>query len=342
MSNKKTFFILTIFLIVLAAVIFLVINQNNGNKQSKVFHVGLLQMASTVNANIDGFKAGMAELGYQEGKNIVYDYKNAEGNIDLINEYAKSFVVQRVDLIFSDTSPATQAAKEATANSTIPVVFSMVADPLRAGFIASIQSSGNNLTGTSCAYIDIAPKRLEFLKEAFPGIKKVLVFYRPGDKSGGPAYEEIKKAGQKLGVQIIAKPVSKSEEIKEILKNLKPFEVDALMDPADSMVTANVDSLVEASLRLKIPLMMLSDLEAERGATITYGVDYLDLGKQSAALADKILRGTKPAEIPIEMPRTFRIVLNLKVANQIGLTIPENLITRVRAAGASGGRIIPL
>jgi len=306
----------------------LIINPFGGKEQSKIFRVGLLQMASTVNANIDGFKAGMKELGYEEGVNIVYDYKNADGNMDLLKNYAKELVAGKPDLIFTNTSPATQAMKDETANSAIPVVFSMVADPVGAGFVASIQSSGNNLSGTGCAYIDIAPKRLEFLKEAFPGVKKVLVFYRPADKSGGPATEAIKKAGQKLGIQIIARPISSSDEIKAALKRLAPGEVDAMMDPADSMVTANVDSLVEASLRLKIPLMMMSDLEAEKGATITYGVDYFDLGEQSSALADKILRGTKPAEIPIEMPRIFRIVLNLKIANQIGLNIPEDLIAR--------------
>jgi len=328
MSNKKIFFVLTVFLIVLAAVFFLIINPFGKKEQSKIYRVGLLQMASTVNANIDGFKAGMKELGYEEGKNIVYDYKNAEGNMDLLKKYAKELVAESPDLIFTNTSPATQAMKDETANSTIPVVFSMVADPVRAGFVASIQSSGNNLSGTSCAYIDIAPKRLEFLKEAFPGIKRVLVFYRSADKSGGPATEEIIKAGPKLGVQIIARPILSSDDIKAALKDLKPNEVDAMMDPADSMVTANVDSLVAASQRLKIPLMMLSDLEAEKGATITYGVDYFDLGKQSSALADKILRGAKPAEIPIEMPRIFWTVVNLKAASQIGLNISPDIIAR--------------
>jgi putative ABC transport system substrate-binding protein len=270
----------------------------------------------------------MAELGYIEGENVQYTFLDAQGDTKLITQYADTLAKMNPDLIFSDTSPATQAAKDATANTDIPVVFSMVADPVRAGFVASIQSSGNNLTGTSCAYIDIAAKRLELLKQVSPKIKKVLVFYRPGDKSGEPATEEIKKAGQKLGLEILARPVNSSEEIKTALEKLKPGEVDAIMDPADAMVNANTDSLVAASLRLKVPLMLLGDREAEAGALITYGVDYFDLGEQSATLADKVLRGTKPAEIPIEMPRLFRIVLNLKVADQIGLTVPENLIAK--------------
>jgi putative ABC transport system substrate-binding protein len=328
MSNKKVFFILAIFLIAIGVVIYIIANPFGQQQQTKVFHVGLLQMASTVNENIVGFKAGMEKLGYKENENIIYDYRNAEGNMDSLNTYTKELVAEKPDMIFTNTSPATQAMKDATAANAIPVVFSMVADPVRAGFVASIQSSGNNLTGTECAYIDIAPKRLEFLKLAFPAIKKVLVFYRPGDKSGEPAAQEIKKAGQKLGVDVITKPITSSDEIKTALNNLKPGDVDAMMDPADSMVTASVDSLVQASQRLKIPLMMLSDLEADKGATITYGVDYNDLGQQSSALADKVLKGTKPADIPIEMPRTFRIVLNLKAASQLGLAIPGELVAR--------------
>jgi len=319
---------LIIFLAALAAVIFLAIWPAGQNQPGKVYKVGLLQMASTVNANMDGFKEGMAEFGYKEGQNIIYDYFNAEGRPELLAENAKRFVDGKVDLIFTNTSPAAQAAKDATKDSNVPVVFSMVADPIRAGFVASVKSSGNNLSGTSCAYIDIAPKRLEALKELKPSIKKVLVFYRPGDKSGEPAAQELEKAAKKLGLEILARPVSKKEEITQALNKLKPGEVDAIMDPADSMVTSAVDDLVSASLRLKIPLMMLSDLEAEKGALITYGVDYFDLGKQSARLAARILEGASPTDIPFETPRMFRIVVNEKTANAIGLNLPDSILAK--------------
>jgi len=327
MGNKKNFLVIFLFLIVLA-IVFLFLFGAENKKETKIYHIGLLQMASTVNANIDGFKAGMGVLGYKERENVFYDYKNAEGDVEKLKEYAKYFVDNKVDLIFANTSPATQAAKEATKDTAIPVVFSMVADPVGAGFVASIQSSGNNLSGTSCAYIDIASKRLEALKAISHGIKKVLVFYRPGDKSGEPSTGEIKKAAKKLDIEIIDKPVSKLDEIKQILSKIQPGEIDAIMDPADSMVTASVDSLVEESLRLKVPLMILSDREAEKGALITYGVDYFDLGNQSAALADKILQGVRATEIPTQMPRIFRIVINLKTASQIGLVVPGGIINR--------------
>lgn len=326
--NKKLIFLAIVFLIMLGGLIYFALNDQSPLSSKKVYRIGLLQMASTVNGNINGFKSGMKEQGYIEGKNIEYDYFNAEGDMGRVGEYAKKLADENLDLIFVNTSPATQAIKEATAKTNTPVVFSMVADPLRAGFAASIKSSGNNLTGTACAYIDIAAKRLEILKEISPKIKKVLVFYRPGDKSGEPATEEIKKAGGKINIEIIAKSISSTEEIKKFLDDLKPGQADALMDPADATVTASVDSLAAASKRLKIPLIMMSDLEAEKGATITYGVDYFDLGSQSARLAAMILQGTKPAEIPIEMPRMFRMVINTQAAAEIGLTVPQNLLSR--------------
>jgi putative ABC transport system substrate-binding protein len=328
MNTKKIFLIFVVFLLAAVAVVYFVLNQFNQKSSGKTYQIGLLQMASTVNANMDGFRSGMEDFNYVEGVNVNFDYFNAEGDMDVLKKKAAEFASKNFDLIFVNTSPATQAIKEATANSTVPVVFSMVADPVYAGFVKSIQNSENNLTGTSCAYINIAGKRLEALKEVVPGIKRVLVFYRPGDKSGEPAASEIKKTGQKLGVQVILAPVADAAEIKKKLDSLKPGEVDAMMDPADATVTASVDSLVAASLKLKIPLMMMSDREAEKGATITYGVDYFDLGKQSARLAAKILEGAKPAEIPIEMPRIFRLVVNLQSAQKIGLSLPSNFLDK--------------
>lgn len=326
---KKIFIVLGIVILVIFLVFFLLkISFKNIAEKQKVYQIGLLQMASTVNANIEGFKEGMKEFGYIEGKNVVYYYRNAEGKKELLPEFVKEFIQKKVDLIFTNTSPATQAAKEGTENTEIPVVFSMVADPLRAGFVKSLKSSGNNLTGTSCAYIEIAPKRLEILKEIAPKIKKVLVFYRPEDKSGGPATEAIIKTAPLLGLTIDARPIKSLVEIEENLKNLKQNEVDALMDPADSMVTAALPALLESSFRLKIPLLMLSEEEAQKGALASYGVDYFDLGKQTARLAAQVLEGRKPSEIPIEPPRKFYFVINLKTAKALGIEIPESVLVK--------------
>lgn len=297
--------------------------------QTKVYHVGLLQMAPTVAENMDGFKIGMAELGLKEGINIKYTYRDAEGNLEKLEKYAQELVALKPDLIFVNTSPATKAIKEATEGTGIPVVFSMVADAVRAGFVKSMESSENNLTGTICAYIDIAAKRLSVLKEIDPAIKKVLVFYRPADLSGGPATQEILEAAPEIGLEIVAIAIQKKEDVRDYLVGLKSGEVDAIMDPADSMVTAALTEWGLAKAKeLKIPLMMLSKGEAEKGALASYGVDYIDLGKQSALIANQVLGGVAPAAIPIEMPRKFLFTVNLKTAEEIGLEIPEEVLQK--------------
>lgn len=297
-------------------------------QQKKVFQVGLLQMAPVVSQNMDGFRSGMNELGYRDGENIIYTYRDAQGDLEKLKVYAKELVDMKPDMIFVNTSPATLAIKEATQGTGIPVVFSMVADPLSAGLVASQQSSGNNLTGTSCAYIDIAPKRIEVLKEAFPNVKKVLVLYRPEDKSGGACTEKIMAKGGELGLEIIPFKIAKKEDIEAKLKILAPGEVDAVMDPGDSMVSSAVDTIIQYANALKIPYMALSKGEVDRGAVAGYAVDYADLGKQTSLIANQVLAGIKPTDIPFEQPRRWYFALNLKTAKEIGAEVPQNVIEK--------------
>ena len=298
-------------------------------EKPKVYHIGLLQMAPTVAENMDGFKMGMEELGFKEGENIKYTYRDAKGEMDKLEQYTQELVALEPDLVFVNTSPATAAIKKATEGTGIPVVYSMVADPLGAGFIASWESSGNNLTGTGCAYIDIAPKRLALLKEIGPTIEKVLIFYRPEDLSGGPATENILQAAPEIGVEVIAVPIKEKQDIKDYLDELKPGDVDAIIDPADSMVTAGLMEWgVEKAKELKVPLLMLSKGEAELGALASFGVDYIDLGKQSALLANQVLMGIAPTDIPSETPRKFLFAINLNTAEAIGLEIPEEVLNK--------------
>jgi putative ABC transport system substrate-binding protein len=296
-------------------------------EQPKVYHVGLLQMAPTVAENMEGFKLGMEELGFKEEENVEYTYRDAEGDLEKLEEYANELVAMEPDLIFTNTSPATEAIKKATQGTGIPVVFSMVADPLGAGLVESVESSGNNLTGTSCAYIEIASRRLKFLKEINPDIEKVLIFYRPEDKSGGPATQNILEAAPELGVTIVDVPIEEKEDIKNYLDDLQAGEVDAIMDPADSMATAGLMEWgVAKAKELKTPLLMLSKGECEKGALASFGVDYIDLGEQSALIANQVLMGVAPTDIPTEMPRKFFIVLNLDTARTIDLEIPEEVL----------------
>jgi putative ABC transport system substrate-binding protein len=326
MAKKIIIILVAVILIVLILVVWQKVAKKQV-EQPKVYHVGLLQMAPTVAENMDGFKMGMEELGFEEGENVEYTYRDAEGNLQKLDEYASELVAMEPDLIFVNTSPATGTIKKATQGTGIPVVFSMVADPLGAGLVESIESSGNNLTGTSCAYIEIAPKRLEVLKEIDPGIEKVLIFYRPEDKSGGPATQKILEAAPEIGVEIVEVPIAVKEDIKNYLDNLVSGEVDAIMDPADSMATAGLMEWgVTKAKELGVPLLMLSKGECEKGAMASFGVDYIDLGRQSALIANQVLMGIAPTNIPTEMPRKFFFALNLDTAQSIGLEISDKIL----------------
>jgi len=296
--------------------------------QKKVFHVGLLQMAPIVSQNMEGFKAGMEELGYKEGENISYVYRDAQGDLEKLKVFARELVDLNPDMIFVNTSPATLAVKEATKGTDIPVVFSMVADPLSAGVVSSVQNSGNNLTGTSCAYIDIAPKRIEVLTEVAPKAKKILVLYRAEDKSGGACTEKIITKGKELGLEIIPFKISKKEDIEAKLKNLQPGEVDAVMDPGDSMVSSATDIVIQYANQLKIPYMALSKGEVDKGAAMGYAVDYFDLGKQTSLIANQVLVGINPTDIPFEQPRRWFFAINLKTAKEIGLEVSQKEIEK--------------
>lgn len=327
--NKKSIFSIILVVIILAIVAGFAWQRymiKTPITKTKIFQVGLLQFAPIVSQNIDGFKIGMDERGYKEGVNINYIYRDAQGNLDLLKQYATELVALKPDMIFVNTSPATKLIKELTAFTSIPVVFSMVADPVLAKFVNSMENSGNNMTGTSCAYIDIAPKRLEVLKNAAPNVKRVMVFYRPADLSGGACAEKIKAKAPELGIEIVDAPITKKEDIEEYLKKLKPGEIDAVMDAGDSMVTSALDIIVSYSKALKIPYMALSRGEVEKGATLGYAVDYIDLGKQSSLIANQVLSGINPTDIPVEKPRKWFFTVNQLSAKEIGLEIPEDLM----------------
>ena len=325
----KKYFIIVLIIVLIGTIIFWLRDYliQPKSEVEKVYKIGLLQMAPTVSENIEGFKQGMSELGYKEGVNVNYIYRDAKGDLELLKSYAQELVDMKPDLIFVNTSPATDILKQKTQD--IPIVYSMVADPVKAGFVKTMKSSGNNLTGTSCAYIDMAPKRLQVLKEIDPLVKKVLIFYRPSDKSGGPAVEKILEKAPEIGLKIITVPINEKEEIHRYLNKLKKEDVDAIMDPADAMVTAGLMEWgVEKALELKIPLLMLSKREAEKGALASFGVDYVDLGKQSSLIANQVLNGIPPSHIPSEYPRKFYFSINLITANKIGLKIPNEVLQK--------------
>lgn len=322
---KKIIIALIIVFIFGAVAVFYILEKDIPPKE--MYRIGLLEMGPVMAENTKGFKSGMADLGFREGENVEYIYRDGKGDIGLIAKYAVELAKMKPDLIFVNGDSAVAAVKEASRETGVPVVFSMVADPLRAGFIESIRSSGNNLTGTSCNYIEIAFLRLSLLKEIDPSIEKVLVFYRPEDLSGGPAARELLGRAPEIGIEIRPIAIEKKEDVSNYLAQLKPKEVDAIIDPADFTVRAGlIEGGMEKAKELNVPLFMLSEEECRMGALASFGAGYGDLGKQSSSLAGQILIGVQPTDIPIENPRRFFFCVNQKRAEELGLEVPKEVL----------------
>ncbi len=333
--DKKLWVIIGVVIaaIIIGAAVFLFMDPDSGVDLApgaeEDYHIGLLQMAPTVATNMEGFIQGMEDIGYEEGIRVRYTYKDAEGDPELVFDLAEELVQEDPDMIFANTSLGTKAAKEATEGEDIPVVYSMVADPVEAGLIESMESSGNHLTGTSCAYVDVAPRRLETLLEVKPEIETVLTFYVPGDPSGEPANEKIEEAAAEEGVEVVSVEIESADEVESYLEDLEPGEVDAIMDPADATATSGlVEYGIDKGIELEVPVFMLARIETEAGAAASYGVDYVDLGEQAAPLASQVLEGVDPANIPSKTPRTWDFALNKETLDKINLEVEEEVMER--------------
>ncbi len=292
----------------------------------KIFHIGSLNTAEQFVNAFEGFKTRMAELGYQEGRNVRYEFYNSKGNAELLKTFAQKLVQDKADLIVTSSTSATVAAAKATEGTRIPVVFLSAGNPQK--LVQSFASSGSNLAGISSASLEVTGKRFELLKEIAPWVKRVAV---PVDRQGVNYRDiliEVREAAAKLGFNLWEIEITHREEIVKVGPTITRGKVDAIFTPADSVVTSAIEVMVEQAKKEKLPLITSLVVNVERGCLATYAADYFSLGKQGAALADKILKGTKPTDLPIELPYKLNLVLNLKTAREIGLKIPREILLR--------------
>lgn len=325
--NKKNILILLLFFagIILGAGI----QQYFGQKlpeEEKIYKIGVLQTTSELDVAVDGFQKKMAELGYEEGKNIIYSYRNVEGNMARLGEILDEFIrKKKVDMIYALTTPAALAAKEATRGTSIPVVFNPVTDPVKSGLAASLENSGNNLTGVkSGAY---PAKRLELLKEFNPGFKIIGVLYREGDPSSAIEIAEMQKIAPEMGVELKLKAVPLITELPEAAKILAG-EVEALYGGNDAMISSGLDFLISEARKNKIPLMSPTIIGVRKGALISTGPNFQELGEIAGELAAKIFQGSRPQDLPIRTPPRLWIAVNLKTAGEINVAVPKSILDR--------------
>lgn len=291
-------------------------------KEKKIYRVGILQMTEVLDVTVDGFKDGMKERGYEEGKNIVYVYRSAGGDVKKLHGYARDIVAEKVDLMFSLTTPATMAAVEASKADAVPIVFTPVMEPVRSGFVKSIENPGGRLTGVSPMVL--ASKQLEILLEVKPDIRTLGLI---SSFDHAAVIEQLREAAKNSNITLLEYKVEKAEDVPGAAEAIGPG-VDAIYVPPDNVVTKDMGSIIAVARREKIPLMVPIEDGVRKGALLTYSADYYELGVTAARMADKILRGTYPGDVPVEFPRRPRLIINLDTAREIGLEVSPEVLYR--------------
>jgi putative ABC transport system substrate-binding protein len=294
----------------------------------KVPRIGFLGAASMSanSARIEAFRQGLGELGYMEGKNIVIEYRYADGISDRLPALAAELVGLKVDVIISGGRGATRPAKEATA--TIPIVMTGDGDPVGLGFVASLARPGGNITGLSTFSPELSGKRLELVKESVSKLSRVAVFGTSATTDTAQLLKEVERAAGALRVKLQYVDVVDPKHINTAFQSASNGGAEALIVLGSAAFIAHRTQVVELAAKHRLPTMYNRREYVETGGLMFYGVNLADLSRRAATYVDKILKGAKPAELPVEQPKKFEFIINLKTAKQIGLTIPPNVLAR--------------
>jgi putative ABC transport system substrate-binding protein len=271
---------------------------------------------------VAAFVQRLAELGWIEGRTVAIEQRWAEGRNDRYTEIAAELVRLKVDVIVTSGS-ATAETRQAT--STIPIVFAVAADPLGAGLVASLARPGGNVTGLSLQSNDLAAKRLEILRDVIPGLRRLAVLANVGYAAAALEMRDVQATARALGIEVDALEIRQAEDIAPAFAALGP-ETQALYVCIDSLVNANIRRINAAATKRRLPTILSAREYAEADGLISYGPSYLNLFRRAADYVDKILRGARPGDLPVEQPTKFELVLNLKTAKAIGIELPPNLL----------------
>jgi putative ABC transport system substrate-binding protein len=275
---------------------------------------------------LEAFRQGLRELGYVDGRNIAIEYRWAKGRPERMRDMAEELVRLKVDLIMAPSSIYTAAAKQAT--GTIPIVFTSHADPLGTGHVASLAQPGGNATGLSLMQTETGVKGLELFMEAIPRLSRVAVMFDPATPSHAPGLKAVEAAGPLLGVHIQAVPVRSASEFESAFAAMTRERCDGVQVLSTPLFIAGAKPLAELAIREKLPSLFGPRHHVETGGLMSYSPDRADLWRRGAGFVDKILKGAKPADLPVQQPTKFDLVINLKTAKAIGLDLPPTLLAR--------------
>ena len=315
--------------ILLGTMLFALSVPSEAQQPTKVPRIGLLRSGSAAShaSSHEVFRQGLRELGYEEAKNILMEYRYAEGKSERWSALANELVRLKVNIIVVGGSGVARATQQAT--KTIPIVVGTAGDLIRTGLVASLARPGGNITGSTELSPDVAGKRLELLKEAVPKASRVAVLMGTGPESSDQDdMQEMETPARQLSVNIQSVEVRNPSELQAAYAAMTKQRVNAVIILRGSFTVFHKKQLVELSAKSRLPSMCEGEDFAQDGCLIAYGPDRLHNWRRAAVFVDKILKGTKPADIPVEQPKKFEFVINLKTAKQIGLTIPPNVLAR--------------
>jgi putative tryptophan/tyrosine transport system substrate-binding protein len=296
----------------------------NAQRSPASFRVGVLNDARGANhPAVDGLKAGLRDLGFEQGRDVIFDVRLADGDPERITAAATALVKAGVDVIFTSGEAATLAARAAT--PAIPIVFTLVGDPVAAGVVKSLAQPEGNLTGISSLTTELVPKRLEALKALAPTVRRVWAFSHGADPASGATLTRAGEASSRVGVELAPRTIGTPAELEQALDGLRPGDGLLVPDIATMDISAR---LLEVSLARRIPAVFSSELWVSNGGLVSYGADYRAQGVQAARLVRKILRGARPRDLPVEGADRVILAVNLKTVAAFGLTAPRQILFR--------------
>ena len=317
MKNKIT-------VLTLSALLFALCLPAAAQQPAKVFRIGYLSLRNAIEPHEEAFLKGLRDLGYIDGQNILIEWRFAKGKVERIADFAAEMVRLKVDVIVAPGIQAVLAAKQST--TTIPIIFPTAGDPVVSGLVASLARPGGNITGLTILSPELSGKRLELLKEAFPRISHVAVLLDP--RQPPLSFKEMQTAGKSLGLKLQFLEVRDAADVESVFSAMSRARADALITLPHPFLQVHQRQILELAAKSRVPAMYQAADWIEKGGLMSYGPDHLDNYRRATVFVDKILKGTKPADLPVEQPKKFEFIINLKAAKQIGLTIPPNVLVR--------------
>jgi putative tryptophan/tyrosine transport system substrate-binding protein len=295
-------------------------------QQAKVYRVGVIHQGGPYRAVVDGLRDGLRQLGYEEGKQILLEIRDTKSDPKLVEEAAKTFERERVKLIYAATTSVATAVKNVTLHT--PVVFSVGTDPVGSGLVQSFGKPGGRFTGVQYSTTDLTGKRLEILKEILPKLSRVVTIYNPNNRVAIEAAALAREAAQQFRVQLVERHANSVEELRQRLEALKAKEADAYFYISDAMMTSQAQLVIDMATAKKLPTMFPEQGLVVMGGLASYGQNFYEIGRLSAKYVQKVMTGAQPQDLRVETVDKFELVMNLRTAKQIGLTISPNVLAR--------------